>query len=155
VESVAVGVRDVVREGVPDTEVEGVVVALGVGVPVADALAVLVSEGVGEPLREDVPLLDADALLVLVGVPDALGVPVLVGVLDGDGVVLERFTPRLVSSKGWSGLNSTEAVRVAADLLVEYGHLRPDLVWPGQAGGRPSEQYLVNPRCFGVAKERV
>ena len=68
--------------------------------------------------------------------------------VDGDGVVLERFTPRLVSSKGWSGLNSTEAVRVAADLLVEYGHLRPDLVWPGQAGGRPSEQYLVNPRCF-------
>lgn len=56
--------------------------------------------------------------------------------------------PRLVSSKGWSGLNSTEAVRVAADLLVEYGHLRPDLVRPGQAGGRPSEQYLVNPRCF-------
>ena len=69
--------------------------------------------------------------------------------VDGDGVVLERFTPRLVSSKGWSGLNSTEAVRVAADLLVEYGYLRPDLVWPGQAGGRPSEQYLVNPRCFG------
>jgi len=68
---------------------------------------------------------------------------------DGDGVVLERFTPRLVASKGWSGLNSLEAVRAAADLLVEYGHLRSDLVRPGQAGGRPSEQYLVNPRCFG------
>ena len=68
--------------------------------------------------------------------------------VDGDGVLLERFTPRLVASKGWSGLSSTEAVRVAADLLVEYGHLRPDLVRPSQAGGRPSEQYLVNPRCF-------
>jgi hypothetical protein len=69
--------------------------------------------------------------------------------VDGNGVMLERFTPRLVASKGWSGLSSPEAVRAAADLLADYGYLRPDLVRPGHAGGRPSEQYLVNPRCFG------
>jgi putative DNA primase/helicase len=60
-------------------------------------------------------------------------------------VLLECFTPRLVAAKHWSGLDTTEAVRKAAELLADYGWLRRELVPTGAQGGRPSERYEVHP----------
>ena len=66
---------------------------------------------------------------------------------DGDGVILDAFTPRLVAVKHWAGLGTTDAVRKAADLLVDYGWLARETVQSGDAmgRGRPSERYLIHP----------
>lgn len=64
---------------------------------------------------------------------------------DGDGVLLEAFTPRLVAVKHWAGLGATDAVRKAADLLADYGWLAREAVPTGAAGGRPSDRYLIHP----------
>jgi len=55
--------------------------------------------------------------------------------VDSDGVLLESFTPRVVATKHWAGLDTPEAVRKAADLLVDYGWLRREVGQPGAAGG--------------------
>lgn len=68
------------------------------------------------------------------------------GKLTGkDGQVLDSFTPRQLAVKHWSGLATPEAVRKAADLLVDYDWLRKETIAPSAAGGRPSERYLINP----------
>lgn len=66
---------------------------------------------------------------------------------DRDGVLLDRFTPREVANKSWTGLDSTKSVAKAADLLVEYGYLRGETVQSSDPlnRGRPSYRYLVNP----------
>lgn len=64
---------------------------------------------------------------------------------DGDGVLLEAFTPRLVALKHWAGLCNPKAVRKAADLLADYGWLARDVVPTGTTGGRPSDRYLIHP----------
>lgn len=64
---------------------------------------------------------------------------------DGDGVILEAFTPRLVAVKHWAGLGTPDAVRKAADLLVDYGWLARELVPTGPSGGRPTERYQMHP----------
>lgn len=64
---------------------------------------------------------------------------------DGDGVILETFTPRLVAVKHWAGLGTTDAVRKAADLLADYGWLARELVPTGPSGGRPTERYQIHP----------
>lgn len=64
---------------------------------------------------------------------------------DGDGVILEAFTPRLVAVKHWAGLGTTDAVRKAADLLTDYGWLAREAIPTGAAGGRPTERYLIHP----------
>ncbi len=67
---------------------------------------------------------------------------------DGNGVLLEAFTPRLVAVKHWAGLGTPDAVRKAADLLADYGWLARDVLPTGAAGGRPSERYLIHPRLL-------
>lgn len=64
---------------------------------------------------------------------------------DGDGVLLDSFTPRQVAVKHWAGLGTPEAVRKAADLLVDYGWLAHETAQAGIKGGRPSDRYLVHP----------
>ena len=64
---------------------------------------------------------------------------------DGDGVLLEVFTPRLVAVKHWAGLGTPDAVRKAADLLADYGWLAREAVPTGATGGRPSDRYLIHP----------
>ena len=64
---------------------------------------------------------------------------------DGDGVLWESFTPRLVAVKSWAGLNSVDSVRKAAELLADYGWLARETAPTGSAGGRPSERYLIHP----------
>ncbi|KIF83857.1 hypothetical protein TSA66_19360 [Noviherbaspirillum autotrophicum] len=61
------------------------------------------------------------------------------------GVLGSEFTPRIVVQKEWGGLNTPEEVRKAANVLVEYGWLRPEKY---QTGGRPSERYVVNPAAL-------
>ncbi|MDP3424968.1 MAG: DUF3987 domain-containing protein [Burkholderiaceae bacterium] len=70
--------------------------------------------------------------------------------IDRDGVLLESFTPREVAVKSWGGLASTDTVRKAADVLVDYGWLVPDTVRSGDAKGRgrPSDRYHVNPAAM-------
>ena len=60
------------------------------------------------------------------------------------GALGKEFTPRVAAQKGWAGLNTPDAVRKAADMLIEYDWLRRDVQ---QTGGRPSERCIVNPRC--------
>lgn len=69
---------------------------------------------------------------------------------DGDGVVLKVFTPRQVAVKSWGGLGTADAVRKAADVLVDYGWLVPDTVRSGDAigRGRPSDRYIIHPAAL-------
>jgi putative DNA primase/helicase len=72
---------------------------------------------------------------------------------DTDCVMLESFTPRQIAVKGWAGFGSSDAVRKAADLLVNYDWLRKDLVNSSAAGGRPSERYTINPAAMKGGKQ--
>ena len=67
---------------------------------------------------------------------------------DGDGVLLDSFTPRQIAVKGWAGLGTPDAVRKAAELLADYDWLRRDAVPTGAAGGRPSDRYSINPAAL-------
>jgi len=71
---------------------------------------------------------------------------------DGDGVLWESFTPRLVAVKSWAGLNSVDSVRKAAELLADYGWLARETTPTGSAGGRPSERYLIHPALLAGGK---
>ena len=90
-------------------------------------------------------------------VPETSGAAALLSKLrdrrlcDQQGRPLESFTPRQVAVKHWTGLTTPEAVRRAADLLVDYGWLRRDYSPPGQAGGRPSDRYWVHPLLLSGA----
>jgi len=68
--------------------------------------------------------------------------------VDSDGVLLESFTPRVVATKHWAVLGTPEAVRKAADLLVDYGWLRRGVTPTGAAGGRPSERHFLHPELL-------
>jgi putative DNA primase/helicase len=70
--------------------------------------------------------------------------------LDADSLKMDAFTPRQVAVRGWGGLNTPDAVRKAANLLVDYGWLVCDVVRSGDAKGRgrPSEVYAINPAAF-------
>ena len=72
--------------------------------------------------------------------------------IDGDGVLMESFTPRMVYGNGWTGLGTSEAVRNAADLLTDYGYLLKEIVPSGAHGGRPSDRYLIHPKLFQGGK---
>ena len=66
------------------------------------------------------------------------------------GALGADFTPRQVAQKGWSGLNTPDAVRKAADTLADYDWLRQGVQVSGdaQGRGRPSARYHVNPAAL-------
>jgi putative DNA primase/helicase len=68
---------------------------------------------------------------------------------DGDAVLLDGFTPRLVAVKHWAGLGTPDAVRKAADLLTDYGWLTREATPTGAKGGRPSDSYTIHPMLIG------
>lgn len=68
---------------------------------------------------------------------------------DGDGLLLDAFTPRQVAVKHWTGLGTPDAVRKAADLLADYGWLAREATPTGAKGGRPSDRYLIHPMLIG------
>jgi putative DNA primase/helicase len=93
----------------------------------------------------------ADRMYAAAVIPETAGAKQLLDKIksgklcDGDGVLMEAFTPRSVAVKHWAGLVTADAVRKAAELLVEYGWLVREAVPTGPAGGRPSERYLIHP----------
>jgi putative DNA primase/helicase len=58
------------------------------------------------------------------------------------------FSCRGVYLKGWSGLDSPEAVKLAVEILKDAEWIRAVGTEPGPAGGRPSDRYAVNPRVW-------
>jgi putative DNA primase/helicase len=58
------------------------------------------------------------------------------------------FAARDVYLKCWSGLDSPEAVRIAAEVLEDAGWLRSVPHVSGPLGGRPPNRYMVNPRVW-------
>lgn len=61
------------------------------------------------------------------------------------GRVPDGFAVRDVYLKGWAHLNTPEAVKQAAAMLSDLGHLRRFDVKPGSSGGRPTATYRINP----------
>jgi hypothetical protein len=55
------------------------------------------------------------------------------------------FSCRDVYLKGWSGLDSPEAVKQATEVLQDAGWVRDLAGESGPLGGRPSNRYQVNP----------
>ena len=100
----------------------------------------------------------AERLYAAALVPETTGAHALLAKIkggklcDGDGVLWESFTPRLVAVKSWAGLNSVDSVRKAAELLADYGWLVRETAPTGSAGGRPSERYLIHPALLAGGK---
>ena len=63
------------------------------------------------------------------------------------GAVADGFKPADVYLKGWSYLSTPEAVKSAAQMLCDLGHLRlvEKRQGAGTVGGRPSVAYQINP----------
>lgn len=103
----------------------------------------------GDYLRSHAERLYAAAVMPETAGAAALLAKIKAGKLtDADGVLCESFTARLVAVKHWGGLGTADAVRKAADLLVDYGWLEKETTPTGAAGGRPSERYLVHPKLL-------
>ena len=66
-----------------------------------------------------------------------------------------EFSCREVYLKGWSGLDSPEAVQAAAEVLQDAGWLRDCSLETGPLGGRPSVRYVVNPLVHGAGGDGV
>jgi hypothetical protein len=60
--------------------------------------------------------------------------------------VAEIFTPRSIYLKGWTGLDTPERVRGALTLLEDAGWVRRMETTSSPSGGRPSENWLINPK---------
>jgi putative DNA primase/helicase len=58
------------------------------------------------------------------------------------------FSCRDVYLKGWSGLDSPEAARLAVEVLEQGGWIRELSSQSGPLGGRPSDRYAINPRIW-------
>ncbi|MBZ5643434.1 MAG: DUF3987 domain-containing protein [Acidobacteriia bacterium] len=58
------------------------------------------------------------------------------------------FSCREVYLKGWTGLDTPEAVKLAAEVLQDAGWLMEMPGEPRPLGGRPSNRYMVNPRIW-------
>jgi len=58
------------------------------------------------------------------------------------------FSCRGVYLKGWSGLDTPEAVKQAAEVLKDADWISEAPDKPGPSGGRPPERYEVNPRVW-------
>jgi putative DNA primase/helicase len=103
----------------------------------------------GEYLRSHAERLYAAAVVPETSGAQTLLTKIKTGKLcDGDGVLLEAFTPRLVAVKSWTGLGTPDLVRKAADLLADYGWLARETSPSGARGGRPSERYLIHPNLL-------
>lgn len=59
------------------------------------------------------------------------------------------FSCREIYLKGWSGLDSPEAAKLAAEVLDDAGWIRSLAGEVGPLGGRPSNRFQVNPKVWG------
>jgi hypothetical protein len=58
----------------------------------------------------------------------------------------EQFTARDIQRKVWAGLADRDTVAAAIEILVGAGYCREAPSAPSPAGGRPSVNYIWNPR---------
>jgi putative DNA primase/helicase len=61
------------------------------------------------------------------------------------------FAIREVYLKGWTGLDTPDLARLAAETLADAGWIRKIEAEAGAAGGRPANRYEVNPRIWSGA----
>lgn len=96
----------------------------------------------------------AERLYAAAVVPETSGARTLLNKIkagklaDRDGVFSNSFTPRQIAVKGWTGLNTPDAVRKSADVLADFDYLRRDQTQASAAGGRPSDRYTINPAAM-------
>lgn len=62
------------------------------------------------------------------------------------GDVPEVFNSRSIYLKGWSGLDTSERTHGALSVLQDAGWARRKEFAPALGGGRPSEEWLLNPK---------
>ncbi len=62
------------------------------------------------------------------------------------GVLRDGFTVRDVYKNEWSLLDTADRAEAACDALVKAGWLRCIDIAPGPYGGRPTRQYIINPK---------
>jgi hypothetical protein len=65
-----------------------------------------------------------------------------------EGAVGRQFTIREVYTKGWANLVKQEQVRAALTVLEQAGWVRRLSRGTTAAGGRPTEDFVVNPKVF-------
>ena len=63
------------------------------------------------------------------------------------------FSCRKVYLKGWSALDTPEAVKQAAEVLQDAGWVRDMSGGSGPSGGRPSNKYAINPGDYGPVNQ--
>jgi putative DNA primase/helicase len=63
------------------------------------------------------------------------------------GQLAGPFSLRDVYLKGWSGLDTPEAVRQAVEVLEDAGWIRSLPSTPSPSGGRPGAKYDINPKA--------
>lgn len=66
------------------------------------------------------------------------------------GKLPQRFTAREIQKKGWRGIKEMPDIKKACDELVAMNWLRADRKPPGKTGGRPKEEFIINPK-LGIA----
>lgn len=81
--------------------------------------------------------------------PERTGARIIWKKLKAGGNLPEVFTVREIQQKGWAGLGDAEAVRIALVVLVDHGLVQVREVPSGPKGGRPGEQYRINPKAEG------
>jgi putative DNA primase/helicase len=59
----------------------------------------------------------------------------------------EVFAVRHIQQKGWAGLGNAGSIRAALEVLVDHGLVQMREVPASATGGRPAEQYRMNPRA--------
>ena len=100
----------------------------------------------GEYLRTHANRLYAAAVT-----PETTGAAALLAKIKA-GLVMDDFKLKDVQQKGWASLATTEDVRKAAAMLVDYDWLQRDVVPSGDAmgRGRPSETFRIHPGLKGA-----
>ncbi len=84
--------------------------------------------------------------------PETSGATILLAKIKA-GHLGDGFKPWNVAVKHWAGLVTPDAVRKAADLLVDYGWLVHETVQASAKGGRPSDRYIVHPLVMKEGKK--
>ncbi len=61
------------------------------------------------------------------------------------------FAVRDIQQKGWAGLGKADAIRAALEVLLDHGLVQMRELSSAITGGRPAEQYRMNPKAEGLS----
>jgi hypothetical protein len=70
--------------------------------------------------------------------------------LKGGSALPPVFAVRDIQQKGWAGLGKADCIRAALEVLTEHGLVQAREVPASQTGGRPAEQFRMNPKAEGL-----